>query len=223
MGVFRALHDPRAPVAIRSLAVKSFTSFFNDSKNLIRASPLDSHLYPKRVAPQKHAQDGAHPSKAQYARVAYDTRPEQLLQLLVSAWRLELPKLLITVHGGKANFELQPKLKKALRRGLLKAARTTGAWVFTGGTNTDMEARLFILLPLLLDTASTNVLFFPRASLYATYDFWRINLPIETRTTWKLASKLEYRIRGVLRSGNPPRRGPARRKKPRGTVCFDVS
>ena len=69
-------------------------------------------------------------------RVAYDTRPEQLLQLLVSAWRLELPKLLITVHGGKANFELQPKLKKALRRGLLKAARTTGAWVFTGGTNT---------------------------------------------------------------------------------------
>ncbi|KAF0304724.1 hypothetical protein FJT64_023540 [Amphibalanus amphitrite] len=28
---------------------------------------------------------------------------------------------------------------------------------------------------------------------------------------------------GVLRSGNPPRRGPARRKKPRGTVCFDVS
>ena len=68
--------------------------------------------------------------------MAYDTRPEQLLQLLVSAWRLELPKLLITVHGGKANFELQPKLKKALRRGLLKAARTTGAWVFTGGTNT---------------------------------------------------------------------------------------
>ena len=27
-----------------------------------------------------------------------------------------------------------------------------------------------------------------------TYDFWRVNLPIETRTTWKLATKLEYRI-----------------------------
>ena len=25
---------------------------------------------------------------------------------------MELPKLLITVQGGKANFELQPKLKK---------------------------------------------------------------------------------------------------------------
>jgi hypothetical protein len=40
------------------------------------------------------------------------------------------------VQGGKANFELQPKLKKVLRKGLLKAAKTTGAWIFTGGTNT---------------------------------------------------------------------------------------
>ena len=65
-----------------------------------------------------------------------------------------------------------------------------------------MWAKLFILalLSFLLDTASTNVLFFPRASLYATYDFWRINLPIETRTTWKLASKLEYRIRNFKSS-----------------------
>ncbi|XP_043247449.1 transient receptor potential cation channel trpm-like [Amphibalanus amphitrite] len=100
-------------------------------------SPLrHTTLHPTDAYGTIEFQDGAHPSKAQYARVAYDTRPEQLLQLLVSAWRLELPKLLITVHGGKANFELQPKLKKALRRGLLKAARTTGAWVFTGGTNT---------------------------------------------------------------------------------------
>lgn len=44
--------------------------------------------------------------------------------------------MLITVQGGKANFELQPKLKKILRKGLLKAAKTTGAWIFTGGTNT---------------------------------------------------------------------------------------
>jgi transient receptor potential cation channel subfamily M protein 3 len=28
---------------------------------------------------------------------------------------LELPKLLLTIQGGKANFELQPKLKKVRR------------------------------------------------------------------------------------------------------------
>lgn len=72
----------------------------------------------------------------QYVRLAYDTRPELILQLFTREWTLELPKLLITVQGGKANFELQPKLKKVLRKGLLKAAKTTGAWIFTGGTNT---------------------------------------------------------------------------------------
>lgn len=72
----------------------------------------------------------------QYVRLAYDTRPELIVQLFTREWNLELPKLLITVQGGKANFELQPKLKKVLRKGLLKAAKTTGAWIFTGGTNT---------------------------------------------------------------------------------------
>ncbi|CAG9862478.1 unnamed protein product [Phyllotreta striolata] len=81
-------------------------------------------------------QGGPHPSKAQYIRVAHDTKPEHLMHLITREWNLELPKLLISIQGGKANFELQPKLKKVLRKGLLKAARSTGAWIFTGGTNT---------------------------------------------------------------------------------------
>ncbi|GBN23031.1 Transient receptor potential cation channel trpm, partial [Araneus ventricosus] len=72
----------------------------------------------------------------EYVRLSFDTKPELLLQLLTREWQLELPKLLITVHGGKANFELQPKLKAVLRQGLVKAAKTTGAWIFTAGTNT---------------------------------------------------------------------------------------
>uniref|UniRef100_A0A8D8RTN9 Transient receptor potential cation channel trpm n=1 Tax=Cacopsylla melanoneura TaxID=428564 RepID=A0A8D8RTN9_9HEMI len=87
-------------------------------------------------------QGGPHPSKAQYVRLSYDTRPENILQLFTREWSLELPKLLITVQGGKANFELQPKLKKVLRKGLLKAAKTTGAWVFTGGTNTGVTRQV---------------------------------------------------------------------------------
>ncbi|BES91248.1 Transient receptor potential cation channel [Nesidiocoris tenuis] len=87
-------------------------------------------------------QGGPHPSKAQYVRLAYDTRPEHILQLFTREWGLELPKLLITVQGGKANFELQPKLKKVLRKGLLKAAKTTGAWVFTAGTNTGVTRQV---------------------------------------------------------------------------------
>ncbi|XP_052873774.1 transient receptor potential cation channel trpm [Anopheles cruzii] len=87
-------------------------------------------------------QGGAHPTKAQYVRLSYDTRPELLVQLFTREWNLELPKLLITVQGGKANFELQTKLKKVLRKGLLKAAKTTGAWIFTGGTNTGVTKQV---------------------------------------------------------------------------------
>ncbi|XP_069671775.1 transient receptor potential cation channel trpm isoform X1 [Periplaneta americana] len=87
-------------------------------------------------------QGGPHPSKAQYVRLAYDTRPELIMQLFTREWSLELPKLLITVQGGKANFELQTKLKKVLRKGLLKAAKTTGAWIFTGGTNTGVTRQV---------------------------------------------------------------------------------
>ncbi|XP_050524701.1 transient receptor potential cation channel trpm isoform X1 [Daktulosphaira vitifoliae] len=99
-------------------------------------------------------QGGPHPTKAQYVRLSHDTRPELILHLFTREWGLELPKLLITIQGGKANFELQPKLKKVLRKGLLKAAKTTGAWVFTGGTNTGVTRQVGDAL--LLDSQRTG-------------------------------------------------------------------
>ncbi|KAI5640133.1 hypothetical protein NE865_07390 [Phthorimaea operculella] len=87
-------------------------------------------------------QGGPHPTKAQYVRLSHDTRPDLIVQLLTREWQLDRPKLLITIQGGKANFDLQPKLKKVLRKGLLKAAKTTGAWIFTGGTNTGVTRQV---------------------------------------------------------------------------------
>lgn len=36
----------------------------------------------------------------------------------------------------KTNFSLQPKLARVFRKGLLKAASTTGAWIITSGCDT---------------------------------------------------------------------------------------
>uniref|UniRef100_A0A672NWB0 Transient receptor potential cation channel subfamily M member 1-like n=1 Tax=Sinocyclocheilus grahami TaxID=75366 RepID=A0A672NWB0_SINGR len=55
---------------------------------------------------------------------------------MLKDWQLELPTLLISVHGGLQNFDLQPKLKQVFGKGLIKAAVTTGAWIFTGGVST---------------------------------------------------------------------------------------
>ncbi|XP_044056536.1 transient receptor potential cation channel subfamily M member 1-like isoform X2 [Siniperca chuatsi] len=81
-------------------------------------------------------QGGGHVNKAMYIRVSYDSKPDHLLHLMVKDWQLELPTLLISVHGGLQNFDLPPKLKQVFGKGLIKAAVTTGAWIFTGGVST---------------------------------------------------------------------------------------
>ncbi|KAK7919223.1 hypothetical protein WMY93_010507 [Mugilogobius chulae] len=81
-------------------------------------------------------QGGGHVNKAMYIRVSYDSKPDSLLQMMVKEWQLELPTLLVSVHGGLQNFELPPKLKQVFGKGLIKASVTTGAWIFTGGVST---------------------------------------------------------------------------------------
>ncbi len=56
-----------------------------------------------------------------------------MLKLFSRVWNLKLPRLVISIDGGIANFELQPKLKRVLKKGLFRAAKTTGAWIITNG------------------------------------------------------------------------------------------
>ncbi|XP_058397538.1 transient receptor potential cation channel subfamily M member 7 isoform X4 [Diceros bicornis minor] len=81
-------------------------------------------------------QGGSHSYRAKYVRLSYDTKPEVILQLLLKEWQMELPKLVISVHGGMQKFELHPRIKQLIGKGLIKAAVTTGAWILTGGVNT---------------------------------------------------------------------------------------
>ncbi|XP_028971789.2 transient receptor potential cation channel subfamily M member 2 isoform X3 [Esox lucius] len=71
-----------------------------------------------------------------YVRVSSDTKPEVLYQLLTEHWKLPPPNLIISVTGGAKNFYMKPQLKAQFRRGLIKVAQTTGAWIITGGTHT---------------------------------------------------------------------------------------
>ncbi|XP_076682040.1 transient receptor potential cation channel, subfamily M isoform X7 [Andrena cerasifolii] len=123
--------------------VQSFTAINTKEKDREQWSPgKNTRPNPTDAYGTIEFQGGPHPTKAQYVRLAHDTRPEPIVQLLCREWNLGLPKLLITVHGGRSNFELQPTLKKVLRKGLLKAAKTTGAWIFTGGTNTGVTRQV---------------------------------------------------------------------------------
>uniref|UniRef100_A0A914WJN1 Transient receptor potential cation channel subfamily M member 3 n=1 Tax=Plectus sambesii TaxID=2011161 RepID=A0A914WJN1_9BILA len=87
-------------------------------------------------------QGGPHPFKAQYARVAFDSDPADLIFLFDRIWKMQPPKLVITVHGGIDNFDLQPKLARAFQDGLMKAATTAGAWIITSGVNAGVVRHL---------------------------------------------------------------------------------
>lgn len=71
----------------------------------------------------------------QYIRTSWDTNSEHLLHLMLKEWNMELPKLVISVHGGIQNFKMSSNLKEAFSQGLVKAAETTGAWIITEGVN----------------------------------------------------------------------------------------
>uniref|UniRef100_A0A665VRU0 non-specific serine/threonine protein kinase n=1 Tax=Echeneis naucrates TaxID=173247 RepID=A0A665VRU0_ECHNA len=81
-------------------------------------------------------QGGSHSYRAKYVRLSHDSRPESILRLMLKEWHMELPKILISVHGGVQNFDLHPRIKQVVGKGLIKAAVTTGAWILTGGVNT---------------------------------------------------------------------------------------
>ena len=51
---------------------------------------------------------------------------------MLERWNLEIPNLVISVTGGAKSFVLKPRLKEVFRRGLIKAAKSTSAWIITG-------------------------------------------------------------------------------------------
>ncbi|XP_030647683.1 transient receptor potential cation channel subfamily M member 6 [Chanos chanos] len=77
--------------------------------------------------------------RAKYVRLSCDTRPELLMHLMLREWQMEVPKLVISVHGGVDNFSLPPRVSQALSKGLITAAESTGAWIFTDGINTGIS------------------------------------------------------------------------------------
>lgn len=63
----------------------------------------------------------------QYVRVDTDTDMKTMLQLMMEVWSMKRPNLLISVTGGAKNFVMRARLKEAFRRGLMKAALSTGS------------------------------------------------------------------------------------------------
>ncbi|CAF4212741.1 unnamed protein product [Rotaria sp. Silwood2] len=140
-----AEYHPLSPVKPPNRALKSISTkllFTNpsldQSEHDFERWNVAKHtiLYPTNAYGIIEFENMLHPAKAHYLRLAYDTNPSQIVHLFTKQWRLQLPNLIVSIHGGIQNFELEPRLRQVLKRGLLKAAKTAGAWIFTSGINT---------------------------------------------------------------------------------------
>ena len=54
------------------------------------------------------------------------TEVKDVYDILIENWRLHIPKLLISITGGAKKFKLNANLKNALKKGIVKAALSTG-------------------------------------------------------------------------------------------------
>ncbi|MGH0134988.1 UNVERIFIED_CONTAM: hypothetical protein FKN15_008891 [Acipenser sinensis] len=79
-------------------------------------------------------QGGSHSYRAKYARLSYDSKPESVLRLMLKEWQMELPKIVISVHGGMQNFDLHPRIKQVVGKGIGQGVPVV-ALIFEGGPN----------------------------------------------------------------------------------------
>uniref|UniRef100_A0A8D2DE23 Transient receptor potential cation channel subfamily M member 4 n=1 Tax=Sciurus vulgaris TaxID=55149 RepID=A0A8D2DE23_SCIVU len=79
---------------------------------------------------------GAGRKPSSFLRLSDRTDPATVYSLVTRAWGFRAPNLVVSVLGGSGGPVLQTWLQDLLRRGLVRAAQSTGAWIVTGGLHT---------------------------------------------------------------------------------------
>nr|XP_057905917.1 transient receptor potential cation channel subfamily M member 4a [Doryrhamphus excisus] len=76
---------------------------------------------------------GAGRMHSHFLRLSCDTPPHKIYALMTAHWGLPSPNLVVSVVGGEGHENIKTWVRDVLRNGLVRAAQSTGAWIFTGG------------------------------------------------------------------------------------------
>lgn len=72
-------------------------------------------------------------TRGKFMRVTSSTDPVLIYRMLTEDWGLAPPHLVVALVGGDEVAQMKPWLRDTLRKGLVKAAQSTGAWILTNG------------------------------------------------------------------------------------------
>ncbi|KAK2499215.1 hypothetical protein MC885_003976 [Smutsia gigantea] len=74
---------------------------------------------------------GSGKKRSKFVKVPSSVAPSQLFNLLLAEWHLPFPNLVVSLVGEERPFAMKSWLRDILRKGLVKAAQSTGAWILT--------------------------------------------------------------------------------------------
>uniref|UniRef100_A0A8C0NN97 Transient receptor potential cation channel subfamily M member 5 n=1 Tax=Canis lupus familiaris TaxID=9615 RepID=A0A8C0NN97_CANLF len=76
---------------------------------------------------------GSGKKHGKFVKVPSNVAPSVLFNLLLAEWHLPTPNLVVSLVGEERSFAMKSWLRDVLRKGLVKAAQSTGAWILTSG------------------------------------------------------------------------------------------
>ncbi|XP_044605582.2 transient receptor potential cation channel subfamily M member 5 isoform X3 [Equus asinus] len=74
---------------------------------------------------------GSGKKRGKFVKVPSSVAPSVLFDLLLAEWHLPAPNLVVSLVGEERPFAMKSWLRDVLRKGLVKAAQSTGAWILT--------------------------------------------------------------------------------------------
>ncbi|KAG8522546.1 Transient receptor potential cation channel subfamily M member 5 [Galemys pyrenaicus] len=76
--------------------------------------------------------------RGKFVKVPSSVAPAALFDLLLAEWHLPAPSLVVSLVGEERPLAVKARLRDVLRKGLVKAAQSTGAWILTSALRTGL-------------------------------------------------------------------------------------
>ncbi|NWS37123.1 TRPM5 protein, partial [Probosciger aterrimus] len=80
--------------------------------------------------------------RGKFIKVPNTIHPGIIFEVMLNKWKLPAPNLVVSLAGEEENFQVKPWLWDTLRKGLIKAAQSTGAWIFTSALRAGITRHL---------------------------------------------------------------------------------
>ncbi|KAM7019489.1 transient receptor potential cation channel subfamily M member 5 [Passerculus sandwichensis] len=77
-----------------------------------------------------------------FMKVQSTIHPGIIFEVMLNKWNLPAPNLVISLVGGEEDFQMKPWLRDTLKKGFIKAAESTGAWIFTSALRVGVTRHL---------------------------------------------------------------------------------